>query len=178
MYNSGLDRHRRVAVEQRIRVETRRSDMITNLRVGVPWWQMRVPIRVGFPASCGDLLDVWVERIAGIEAASYLRGVTYRRVRTLDLLGSVHCRRGTRRQRSVELRERRSPRTLLLGTRAAIGVGLVPAAFLPLERDPFECKQLTGSSEDQKERTGTSTQRCARSRLTHVGHGRAAAHSA
>lgn len=36
MYSSGLDRHRRVAVEQRIRVETRKSDMINRLRVGVP----------------------------------------------------------------------------------------------------------------------------------------------
>lgn len=34
--------------------------MITGLRVGA-WWQMRVPIRVGFPASCSGLLDAWVK---------------------------------------------------------------------------------------------------------------------
>lgn len=138
---------------------------------------MHMPIGVGIPASCGDLLDVWVKRIDGIEAASYLRGVTYRRVRRFGLLGSEQCRRSTRRQRSVKFRESRSPRPLLLGTRAATGVGLVPAAFLPLD-ESSECKQLTGKSEDQRERTGTSTQRCARSRLTHVGQGRAVAHSA
>lgn len=76
--------------------------MITSLGVGA-WWRMRVPIRVRFPASGGDLLDARVKCVAewafaGIEAASYVRGLAYRHVRVIGLPGSVTCRRGRRRQ--------------------------------------------------------------------------------
>jgi hypothetical protein len=108
--------------------------MITGLRVGA-WWQMRVPIRVGFPASCSGLLDAWVKSVAEWAAAgvSFPWAAEYRLVRAFGLLGgSVHCRRGTRRQSGIKLRESRSPRALL-GLRAAVGLGLVAATSLPLK---------------------------------------------
>lgn len=98
---------------------------------------MRVPIRVGFPASGGDLLGARVKSVAewavaGIEAASSdMRGLAYRCVRTVGLPGSATCHWRARRQCSVKFRQSRSPRALLVGIRAAVGVGLVPTPSLP-----------------------------------------------